>query len=82
MGALEEGGEPVSCLLPFDKTRTFPYAYRHTYPQRHADASVAPDVLKELMDHTDLKVTAVDRVVALRFDRNGARVWRKAKSLA
>jgi hypothetical protein len=91
---VEEGGEPVTRLLPFDKTRIFPYAYRHTYAQRHADAGVAPDVLKELMDHTDLKVTqnyyrviqerrreAVGRVVALQFDRHGTRVWRKAQSL-
>ncbi|MER5853567.1 hypothetical protein ABT126_43360 [Streptomyces sp. NPDC002012] len=55
---------------------------------------MAPDVLKELMDHSDLKTTqnyyrvsqqrrrdAVDRVVALQFDRNGTRVWRKAQSL-
>jgi HPt (histidine-containing phosphotransfer) domain-containing protein len=90
----EEGGEPVTRLMPFDKTRIFPYAYRHTYAQRHADADVAPDVLEELMDHTDLKVTqndyrvsqerrreAVDRVVALQFDRHGNRVWRKAQSL-
>ncbi|MFE4801991.1 hypothetical protein ACFRFL_45500 [Streptomyces sp. NPDC056708] len=46
------------------------------------------------MDHSDLKTTqnyyrvsqqrrrdAVDRVVALQFDRNGTRVWRKAQSL-
>jgi hypothetical protein len=91
---VEEGGEPVTRLLPFDKTRIFPYAYRHTYAQRPADASVAPDVLKELMDHTDLKVTqnyyrvsqerrreAVDPVVALQFDRHGNRVCRKAQSL-
>jgi len=91
---VEEQGEPGTRLLPFDKTRIFPYAYRHTYAQRHADAGVAPDVLKELMDHTDLKVTqnyyrvsqerrrqAVDRVVALQFDRRGKRVWRKAQSL-
>ncbi|GGQ66955.1 tyrosine-type recombinase/integrase [Streptomyces asoensis] len=25
-------------LVPFDKTRIFPYAYRHCYAQRHADA--------------------------------------------
>lgn len=91
---VEEAGEPVTRLLPFDKSRIFPYAYRHTYAQRHADAGVAPDVLKELMDHTDLKVTqnyyrvsqerrreAVDRVVALQFDRHGTRVWRQAQSL-
>ncbi len=47
---------------------------------------MAPDVLKELMDHFDLKTTqnyyrasqerrrdAVDRVVALQFDLNGTR---------
>ncbi|MEV3958486.1 tyrosine-type recombinase/integrase [Streptomyces albogriseolus] len=91
---VEDGGQPVTRMLPFDKTKIFPYAYRHTYAQRHADAGVAPDVLKELMDHTSLKVTqnyyrvseerrleAVDRVVALQFDRKGNRVWRKAQSL-
>lgn len=91
---VEESGQAVTRMLPFDKSRIFPYAYRHSYAQRHADAGVAPDVLNELMDHTDLKTTqnyyrvsqerrreAVDRVVALQFDRNGTRVWRKAQSL-
>ncbi|MEU7688634.1 hypothetical protein AB0B67_45690, partial [Streptomyces spectabilis] len=91
---MQDGTGPVTRLLPFDKARIYPYAYRHTYAQRHADAGVAPDVLKELMDHTDLKVTqnyyrvsqerrreAVERVVALQFDRHGTRVWRKAQSL-
>ncbi|GEC02713.1 hypothetical protein SSP24_03680 [Streptomyces spinoverrucosus] len=53
---VEEDGQTVT-LLPFDKGRIFPYAYRHSYAQRHADAGVAPDVLKELMDHSDLKTT-------------------------
>lgn len=91
---VQENGQTVTRMLPFDKSRIFPYAYRHSYAQRHADAGVAPDVLKELMDHSDLKTTqnyyrvsqerrrdAVDRVVALQFDRNGTRVWRKAQSL-
>ncbi|MGV9343120.1 tyrosine-type recombinase/integrase [Streptomyces sp. NPDC003688] len=91
---VEEDGQPVTRMLPFDKSRIFPYAYRHSYAQRHADAGVAPDVLKELMDHSDLKTTqnyyrvsqerrreAVDRVVALQFDRHGTRVWRRAQSL-
>ncbi len=91
---VEERGQAVTRMLPFDKSRIFPYAYRHSYAQRHADAGVAPDVLKELMEHSDLKTTqnyyrvsqerrrdAVDRVVALQFDRNGTRVWRKAQSL-
>ena len=35
----------------FDKGRVIPYAYRHTYAQRHADAGVPVDVLSTLMDH-------------------------------
>ncbi|WP_258036610.1 tyrosine-type recombinase/integrase [Streptomyces sp. SM10] len=54
---VEENGQTVTRMLPFDKSRIFPYAYRHSYAQRHADAGVAPDVLKELMDHSDLKTT-------------------------
>jgi integrase len=33
------------------------YAYRHTYAQRHADAGVPVDVLRELMDHRLLDAT-------------------------
>ncbi|GAB5901876.1 hypothetical protein OKHIL_76880 [Mycolicibacterium mageritense] len=79
---------------PFDKTRLVLYCYRHTYAQRHADSGVAPDVLRELMNHRDLKATqryyrveekrrrdAVDKVSALQFDRFGNRIWRDAKSL-
>ena len=33
----------------FDKAKIVLYAYRHTYAQRHADAGVAIDVLRELM---------------------------------
>jgi hypothetical protein len=35
----------------FNKARIIPYAYRHTYAQRHADVGIAPDVLRELMDY-------------------------------
>ena len=41
----------------FDKARIVPYAYRHTYAQRHADAGVPIDVLAELLDHRNLNVT-------------------------
>ena len=77
-----------------DPTRLTPYAYRHTYAQRHADAGVPIDVLAELLDHRNLNVTrcyyrieegrrrvAVDTVTALTFDRHGNRVWRDAHSL-
>ena len=75
----------------FDKARIVPYAYRHTYAQRHADAGVPIDVLAELLDHRNLNVTrryyrvgedrrraAVDTVTAMSFDRHGNRIWRDA----
>jgi integrase len=42
---------------PFDPSLIFPYALRHTYAQRHADAGVPVDVLKELMDHAAVATT-------------------------
>jgi integrase len=80
--------------VEFDKARIFPYAWRHTYAQRHADAGVPVDVLRALMDHQVMDTTkqyyrvgearrreAVDRLVALQFDRHGNRIWRDAKTL-
>jgi integrase len=74
--------------------RLVPYAYRHTYAQRHADAGVPIDVLAELLDHRNLNVTrayyrvgeerrrdAVDKVTAMSFDRHGNRTWRDARAL-
>ncbi|MFG2515500.1 tyrosine-type recombinase/integrase [Streptomyces sp. NPDC048584] len=87
-------GERVTEMLPYDKANIFPYAYRHTYAQRHADAGVPIDVLRGLMDHRQLDTTqryyrvgetrrreAIDRVTAMQFDRHGNRVWRQAKNL-
>jgi integrase len=78
----------------FDTGKIVPYAYRHTYAQRHADAGVPIDVLAELLDHRNLNVTrcyyrvgeerrrdAVDKVTELSFDRHGSRIWRDARSL-
>ncbi|MFD3471106.1 hypothetical protein ACFWWM_33090 [Streptomyces sp. NPDC058682] len=48
---VQTDGQVQTRLLPFDKAKIFPYAYRHTYAQRHADAGAAPDVLQALMDH-------------------------------
>ncbi|MFE1877359.1 tyrosine-type recombinase/integrase [Streptomyces sp. NPDC059496] len=89
---VEVKGRPVVKMMPFDKAKIFLYAYRHTYAQRHADAGVAPDALKELMDHRQLNTTqryyrvsdkrkreAVERVTTMQFDRNGSRVWREAQ---
>jgi integrase len=78
----------------YDKDRIIPYAYRHTYAQRHADAGVPIDVLAELLDHRSLNVTrgyyrvgedrrraAIDKVTAMQFDRHGNRTWRDAAAL-
>jgi len=78
----------------FNKRKIVLYAYRHTYAQRHADAGVDIDVLRELMDHRKLDATkayyrvgehrrreAVDRVAVLQFDRHGNRIWRTAQQL-
>lgn len=91
---VEVEGRTVTRSLPFDKTRIFPYAYRHTYAQRHADAGVPVDVLCDLMDHKELTTTqgyyrvgeqrrreATDRVTTMQFDRHGNRIWRHAASL-
>jgi hypothetical protein len=80
--------------VEFDRRNLFLYAYRHTYAQRHADAGVGIDVLRELMDHRKLDTTkqyyrvgetrrreAVDRVAALQFDRHGVRTWRSVQKL-
>jgi integrase len=50
---LGAGGTPV----PFDRLLITPYALRHSYAQRHADAGVPVDVLKELMDHAAVSTT-------------------------
>ncbi|MFI8085853.1 tyrosine-type recombinase/integrase [Kitasatospora sp. NPDC086009] len=91
---VEEDGQPKLVMLPFDRSKIFLYAYRHSFAQRHADAGVKPEVLQVLMDHRELATTqgyyrvseerkreAVDRVTALQFDRHGNRVWRKVKGL-
>ncbi|MEU1516792.1 site-specific integrase [Streptomyces sp. NPDC005811] len=91
---VEMDGLPVTRMMPFDKSKIFLYAYRHTYCQRHADAGVAVDVLRALMDHRRLDTTqayyrvteerrreAVDRVTEMQFDRHGKRIWRQAREL-
>jgi integrase len=92
--AIETDGKLATKMLPFDKKRIFPYTYRHSYAQRHADSGVPVDVLRELMDHRLLETTqryyrvgeerrrdAVERVTTMQFDRHGNRVWRQVKAL-
>ncbi|MGW0251991.1 site-specific integrase [Nocardia goodfellowii] len=90
---IAEGTSQVLRVV-FDKSRIVPYAYRHTYAQRHADAGVAVDVLRELMDHRHMVTSqgyyrvgetrrraAVEKVASMQFDRHGARLWRRAEVL-
>lgn len=42
---------------PFERSLITPYALRHSYAQRHADAGVPVDVLKELLDHVAVQTT-------------------------
>jgi integrase len=78
----------------YGKDTIVPYCYRHTYAQRHADAGIAPDVLRDLMNHRSINVTlryyrigedrrrdAVDKVTAMAFDRHGNRIWREVRAL-
>jgi integrase len=48
---------PDGTPLPFDRSQVTPYALRHCYAQRHADAGVPVDVLKELLDHAAIATT-------------------------
>src|ERR1700741_2934242 len=41
---------PDGTPLPFDRSLITPYVLRHSYAQRHADAGVPVDVLKDLLD--------------------------------
>ena len=48
---------PDGTLTPFDRLLITPYVLRHSYAQRHADAGVPVDVLKDLMDHVSVGTT-------------------------
>ena len=79
---LDADGQQVNPAL------VVPYAYRHCYAQRHADAGVQPDVLRELMSHRSMRTTtgyyritenrlraAVDKVARHQFNAAGQRVF-------
>jgi integrase len=78
----------------FNPKAVVPYAYRHTYAQRHADEGINPDVLRELMGHRSTRTTAgyyqvtekrvraaVDRVSVHQVDGNGRRVYGQISGL-
>lgn len=57
---------PDGTPLPFDRSRITPYVLRHCYAQRHADAGVPVDVLKELLDHVAIQTTLGYYAVSLK----------------
>ncbi|MDL5198695.1 site-specific integrase [Streptomyces sp. ALI-76-A] len=52
-----EGTDSRGQRLLFDRSLIYPYAFRHSYAQRHADAGTPVDVLRELMDHKSIAMT-------------------------
>lgn len=73
---------------PFPAAVVVPYAYRHSYAQRHADHGTPPDVLRDLMGHVSMQTTmgyyrvtekrvrqAVNQVAHHQFDSQGRRVF-------
>ncbi|MEU2753316.1 MULTISPECIES: site-specific integrase [Streptomyces] len=59
--------------LPFDRSQITAHAFRHTYAQRHADAGVPVDVLRDLMDHTSVDTTMGYYQVTLKRKREAVR---------
>lgn len=64
---------PDGSPAPFDPTLVTPYALRHSYAQRHADAAVPVDVLKELMDHASVATTMGYYRIGLKRKRQAIR---------
>ncbi|MGW3699516.1 tyrosine-type recombinase/integrase [Streptomyces sp. NPDC005149] len=73
---LSEELGPDGAPLPFDRERIFPYAFRHTFCQRYADAGVAPHVLQALMDHKSAATTAAYYRVSSKMKREAVDVLR------
>ncbi|WP_371604698.1 site-specific integrase [Streptomyces sp. NBC_01220] len=64
-----EGVDAHGNPLAFDRTLIYPYAFRHSYAQRHADAGTPVDVLRELMDHKSIAMTQRYYQVSLKRKR-------------
>ena len=68
---------PDGTPLPFDRKAIYPYAFRHSYAQRHADAGVPVEILKELMDHRTMTVTQGYYTVSLRRKREAIKIMNR-----
>lgn len=60
---------PDGTPLPFDRSLIYPYAFRHTYCQRYADAGMPQHVLQDLMDHKSADTTASYYKVSIKMKR-------------
>ena len=94
-GSAASASSPQPDNRVFDTSKIIPYAYRHTYAQRHAERRRAHKMYwPNSLIHRNLNVTrryyrigsdrrrdAVDKVTAMSFDRHGNRVWRDAQAL-
>ncbi|WP_405470432.1 tyrosine-type recombinase/integrase [Streptomyces anulatus] len=67
---------PDGAPAPFERKRVFPYAFRHSYCQRHADADVPQDVLQSLMDHVSPTTTSGYYKVSLKRKREAIKAVR------
>jgi integrase len=65
---------PDGTPAPFDPGLITPYALRHSYAQRHADAAVPVDVLRELMDHAAVSTTMGYYQVSLKRKQQAIRL--------
>jgi integrase len=45
--------------IKFDRSNIYPYSFRHTWAQRHADSGTQIEVLAELLDHEGLDTVGV-----------------------
>ncbi|MEV6131762.1 site-specific integrase [Streptomyces violaceusniger] len=71
----EEIGEDGE-RIPFDKQLVYPYAFRHSYAQRHADGGVPIDVLRDLMDHRSIQTTQGYYKISQKRKRQAVNVMR------
>lgn len=62
--------------VPFNRPLIYPYAFRHSYAQRHADAGVPVDVLRELMDHKSMQTTQRYYKISQKRKRQAVNVMR------
>lgn len=60
---------PDGTPLPFDRSLIYPYAFRHTFCQRYADAGMPQHVLQDLMDHKSADTTAAYYKVSIKMKR-------------